>query len=121
MENELTKKIIGAAIEVHRELGPGLLEKVYEKAMCAELRIRKLNVEAQKSLPIMYKGREIGVHVLDLVVENTVVIELKSVEKMQPLFESQLLSYMRLGHFSLGLLINFNHRLLKDGVRRYKL
>ncbi len=116
--NELTKKIIGCAIEVHRRLGPGLLESVYEKALCIELARIGLKFESQKSIQLSYRKEPIGNFRIDVLVENTVVVELKSVDRFDPVFEAQLLSYMKLGNFKVGLLINFNKSLLKDGVIR---
>lgn len=117
--NKITEKIIGGAIEVHKILGPGLLESIYEKALCIELKDSGLNFEQQKILPLTYKGHSIGEFRLDLVVENAVVVEIKSVERHDPIFEAQILSYMKLGDYKLGLLINFNSRLLKDGLKRF--
>ena len=117
--NEITKEIIGCGIEVHRELGCGLLESVYESAMCIELRNRGLRYERQKALPVKYKGHKIGEFRIDLLVENLVVVELKSVERFDPIFEAQILSYMKLGGYKVGLLMNFNSKLLKDGIKRY--
>ena len=116
--NELTKKIIGCAIEVHRQLGPGLLESIYEKAICIELSIIGLKFENQKSIVVKYKNKKIGEFRIDVLVENSIVLELKSVERFDPVFEAQLLSYMKLGNYKLGLLINFNHNLLKNGIKR---
>lgn len=116
--NELTKKIIGCAIEVHRQLGPGLLESIYEKALCIELSLIGLKFENQKSIIVQYKNKRIGEFKIDILVENSIVLELKSVERFDPVFEAQLLSYMKLGNYKLGLLINFNHKLLKDGIKR---
>ncbi len=117
--NLLTEKIIGCAIEVHRELGPRLLESIYESALCTELDERGIVYQRQKSLPVVYKKHHVGEFRADLVVENAVVIELKSVERLDPVFEAQILSYMKLGNFKLGLLMNFNSRLLKDGIKRF--
>lgn len=117
--NELTGKIIGCAIEVHKRLGPGLLESLYEAALCVELEESGLAYERQKVLPVTYRGRSIGEFRIDTVVENTVVLELKSVERHDPVFEAQILSYMRLGNYKFGLLINFNSKLLKDGIKRF--
>jgi len=117
--NKVTEKIIGCAIEVHKTLGPGLLESIYENALCIELSGANLNFEQQKVLPLKYKGHSIGEFRIDLVVENAVVVEIKSVERHDPVFEAQVLSYMKLGDYKLGLLINFNSRLLKDGVKRF--
>ncbi|HDP99460.1 MAG TPA: GxxExxY protein [bacterium] len=117
--NKITEKIIGCAIEVHKTLGPGLLESIYENALCIELSEANLNFEQQKVLPLKYKGHSIGEFRIDLVVENAVVVEIKSVERHDPVFEAQVLSYMKLGNYKLCLLINFNSRLLKDGVKRF--
>ena len=117
--NKITEKIIGCAIEVHKILGPGLLESIYEKALCIELKESGLKFEQQKILPLHYKGHSIGEFRLDLVVEHVVVVEIKSVERHDPIFEAQVLSYMKLGDYKLGLLINFNSRLLKEGIKRF--
>jgi len=119
--NRLTERIIGCAIEVHRHLGPGLLEAVYEAALCAELDLTGLPYQRQAVYPIVYKGRPIGEHRLDLLVDDTVIVELKSVDRWDPLFEAQVLSYLRATGKPLGLLINFNSRLLKQGIHRYRL
>ena len=119
---ELTHLIIEAAIEVHRNLGPGLIESVYETCMCYELVERKLNFERQKELALVYKGASLDSTCrLDLVVENKVIIELKSVDQLHPVHEAQLLTYLKLSGIKIGLLINFNSRLLKDGIRRFVL
>jgi len=117
--NQITDKIIGSGIEVHKHLGPGLLESVYEAALCIELRNHGISFERQKLLPVVYKNERIGEFRIDLLVENTVVVELKSVERMDPVFEAQILSYMKMGNYKLGLLINFNSKLLKDGIKRF--
>ena len=118
-ENELSEEIIGAAIEVHRFLGPGLLESVYEECLTTELDIRKIPFERQIRVPIAYKGRLLGADLkLDLLVDRRVVIELKSVEKLLPVHGAQLLTYLRLTRKQLGLLINFNVPLLHHGVQR---
>ena len=117
--NVLTEKIIGCAIEVHRALGPRLLESVYESALCIELEDNGISFERQKILPVSYKQKSIGEFRTDLIAEKTVLLELKSVERFDPVFEAQILSYMRLGSYRLGLRINFNSRLLKDGIKRY--
>ena len=118
--NEITQEVISAAIEVHRNLGPGLLESAYEACLAFELRDRGLYVECQKPLPIVY--RDINVEVgyrLDLVVEKAVVVELKSVEKLEPIHQAQVLSYLKLSGHRVGLLINFNVRMLKHGIKRF--
>ena len=117
--SELTERIIGAAIEVHRALGPGLLESIYEACLCKELELRGIAFEQQVQLPLEYKGLTFDSAVRpDLVVEGEVIVELKAVEKLLPVHEAQLLSYLRLGRKRVGLLINFNEAVLKDGLRR---
>jgi GxxExxY protein len=117
--NELSKLVIGAAIEVHRTLGPGLLESAYEKCLCRELTIRGIPFQRQAPLPLVYKGLEIDcTYRLDIFVGERVVLELKSVEKLDPIHEAQLLTYLRLSHLWLGVLMNFNVPVLKDGIRR---
>jgi GxxExxY protein len=117
--NKLTEKIIGCAIEVHRNLGPGLLEGTYEAALCVEMDLVGLKYQRQIVFPVVYKGRSIGEYRLDLVVEDAVVVEIKSVERFDPVFEAQVLTYLRVTGKKIGLLINFNSRLLKDGIKRY--
>ena len=118
----LTEKVIGAAIEVHRELGPGLLESVYERCLCRELERQGLAYARQLALPVVYKGERLDCDLfLDIVVLGQVVLELKSVEKLLPIHDAQVLTYLRLSGLHVGLLINFNVRLLKDGIRRFKL
>jgi GxxExxY protein len=119
--NEITEAVIGCAIEVHRQLGPGLLEASYESALCIELDDAGLRYQRQIVIPAVYKGRMIGEYRLDLVVEDAMVVEIKSVERFDPLFEAQVLTYLRVTGKKIGLLINFNSRLLRDGVRRYAL
>jgi GxxExxY protein len=117
----LTQRIIGCAIETHRHLGPGLLENLYEAALVVEFELQGLRYRQQMELPVLYKERLIGKYRLDLLVEDRVVVEIKSVERHDPVFEAQLLTYMRLTGVHVGLLINFNSKLLKDGVKRYVL
>lgn len=118
----LTGDIIGAAIEVHRALGPGLLESAYEACLMYELRLRRLNVEHQKPLPIFYKDVILDCgYRLDIVVENQVIVEIKSVSGIAPIHEAQLLSYLKMSDYKRGLLINFNVTMLKDGLRRMRL
>ncbi|HAD03932.1 MAG: hypothetical protein A2091_05010 [Desulfuromonadales bacterium GWD2_61_12] len=119
--NLLSEQIIGGAIEVHRVLGPGLLESLYEKALCYELEKRNLSVQNQLEIPIMYKGHALGTHRLDLLVENQVIVELKAVDRFDPVHQAQLLGYLKLANKSLGLLINFNVPALKDGIKRISL
>ncbi len=115
----LTHAVIGAAIEVHRVMGPGLLESVYEVALCRELRLRGIVVDRQISIPVNYKGEVLDCYLkLDLLVEKRIIVEVKSVEKLIPVHRAQLLTYLRLQGLWLGLLINFNVELLRDGVRR---
>jgi GxxExxY protein len=117
--NELTRRIIGSAMEVHRALGPGLLESSYEVCLTHELNSMGLRFEHQKPLPISYKGIQLDCgYRLDIVVENTVVVELKSVETLLPIHHAQLLTYLKLSDYKVGLLINFNVKLLKDGIKR---
>jgi GxxExxY protein len=116
--NSITDKIIKIAIEVHRTLGPGLLESIYEKAMCHELATDGINFANQVVIPILYKGTNLGDHRLDLLVENEVIVELKAVDRVDPVFKAQVLSYLKLTGRKLGLLINFNVPILKDEVQR---
>ena len=118
--NDITETIIGAAISVHKELGPGLLESAYEACLAYELAERKLRIERQKSLPITYRGIQLDCgYRIDLLVESQVVVELKAVENLEPIHEAQLLSYLKLSRCEVGLLINFNVKVLKDGIRRF--
>lgn len=117
--NELTGQIIASAIEVHKELGPGLLESVYEACLMEELYQSNLNAKCQVKLPVVYKGRELEKEFfIDILVEDLVVIELKAVELLLPVHEVQLLTYLRLANKKLGLLINFNVPILKNGIKR---
>ena len=117
---DLTGLILKKAYEVHTSLGPGLLESTYEECLCYELSLIGLQVERQKSLPIEYKGIKIeNGYRLDIVVEDKVVIELKSVETLLPIHTAQLLTYLKLSHIKYGLLINFNVKSLKEGIKRY--
>jgi GxxExxY protein len=117
--NEISGKIIGAAIEVHKELGPGLLESVYEACLCHELKKAGVSFESQVDLPIIYKGEITDkTYRVDLLVENCVIVELKAVDTISPIHEAQLLTYMKLLNINLGLLINFNVEILKNGIRR---
>ena len=116
---DLTKKIIGAAIEVHKALGPGLLESAYEACLCHELHLRGLLFKRQQPLPVRYKGIELDCgYVLDIIVDDKVVLELKAVEELLPVHEAQLLSYLRLGGYKIGLLLDFHAPVLKDGLKR---
>ncbi len=117
--NEVTEQIIGGAIEVHRALGPGLLESAYEECLCHELTLRGLPFERQRPLPVHYKGRRLDCgYRIDLLVADAVVVEIKAVNSIEPIHEAQLLTYLKLGGWKLGLLINFNVPVLKDGIRR---
>ena len=117
--NQLTREIIGAAIEVHSALGPGLLESAYEECMCRELSLRTIPFQRQVPLPLEYKGVRLDCgYQLDLLVAELVVVELKSVEALMPIHEAQLLTYLKLGGWNVGLLINFNVPLLRDGLKR---
>ncbi|MHC1703055.1 MAG: GxxExxY protein [Tenuifilaceae bacterium] len=117
--NTLSGKIINAAIDVHKELGPGLLESVYEYCFVDEIKSRGLNCETQVRLPIIYKGKQLDKEfIIDILVENILVIELKSVEIILPVHEVQLVTYLKLANKKLGLLINFNVPVLHEGIRR---
>ena len=117
--NQISGSIIAAAINVHRELGPGLLESAYEACLVYELSLQSLKVEQQKPLPVKYKTVELDcAYRLDLLVNNSVIVEIKAVEKLLPIHSAQLLSYLKLSNCQLGLLINFNSVLLKDGLKR---
>lgn len=117
--NKITETIIGAAIEVHKALGPGLLESAYEECLCRELSLREISFDRQKPLPIEYKGTKLDCgYRLDLLVAGAVVVEIKSVSAIEPIHEAQLLTYLKLGGWKLGLLINFNVPVPKDGIRR---
>jgi GxxExxY protein len=120
--NELSNAVIGACIEVHRNTGPGLLESTYEQCLCRELSLRGIPFTVQAPLPVKYKGMllDCGYRV-DLLVDGRLLIELKAVEKLLPIHEAQVLTYLRLGGWELGLLINFNVQVLKDGINRFAL
>ncbi|MDP2767501.1 MAG: GxxExxY protein [Candidatus Methanoperedens sp.] len=119
LEKDLTEQIIGAAIEVHRYLGPGLLESTYQECLCHELNMRGLKFECQKPIPLEYKGIKLDCgYRLDILVEGKIVLELKTVEAIMPVHEAQLLTYLRLTNVKVGLIINFNVPVLKDGIRR---
>jgi GxxExxY protein len=118
--NSLTEKIIGAAIEVHRHLGPGLLESAYETCLAYELEQLGLKVERQKALPLVYKEIHLDQgYRIDLLVEEQIIVELKVVEQFTPVHEAQVLSYLKFSGCQIGLLINFNVKLLKHGIRRF--
>jgi GxxExxY protein len=119
---QLTERIIGLAIEVHRVLGPGLIESVYEHCLCHELRAARLAHARQVSLPVIYKGQRIAAdYRMDIVVENTAVVEVKAVEHLLPVHQAQLLTYLKIAKLPLGPLLNFNTAVLKDGIRRFAL
>ena len=114
-----SRKIIGCAIEVHKVLGPGLLESIYEAALCRELTIAGLTFNRQQTLPVYYKGRPLDCEFrMDLVVENTLVVEIKAVQALLPLHEAQLLTYLKVSGLPAGLLLNFNESRLTEGIRR---
>ena len=118
-ENRITARIVDAAVEIHRTLGPGLFESVYESVLAFELEGRGLRVERQKGLPVVFKGRDMGVGFrLDLLVESRVVVEVKSVEALAPVHTRQLVTYLRLADVRVGLLLNFNVNLMRDGIKR---
>ena len=118
--NQLSKELLDASIAVHREMGPGLLESVYELCLLKELRLRKIHVEHQVSVPLFYKGEDLNKDFrIDLLIENEIVVELKAVDCILPVHEAQIISYLKLTDKRLGFLINFNVPLLKDGFRRF--
>jgi GxxExxY protein len=117
--NKLSSHIIGAAIEVHKNLGPGLLESVYEQCLCHELEARNLLFDSQKPLPVVYKGKNLDCGFrLDIIVEDLIIIELKTCERLEPIHTAQLLTYLKLSNLNLGLLLNFNVPVMKDGIVR---
>ena len=117
--NDLTGQVIGAAIEVHKALGPGLLESAYEECLCRELDLSKIPYERQKELPIEYKGMKLDCgYRLDIVVANQLILELKACESLEPVHEAQLLTYLKLSGIKVGLLMNFNVPVLKQGIKR---
>ena len=117
--NELSSNIIGGAIEVHKTLGPGLLESTYEECLCYELSLRGLSFEKQKPLAVSYKGIKLDCgYKLDVVVDNLIILELKSCKKIEPIHKAQLLTYLKLSGLNLGLLLNFNTTVMRDGIVR---
>lgn len=116
--NDLSKAVIGAAIHVHTALGPGFLESYYQRAMCVELEHRGIQFRQQVPIPVSHRDRLIGESLLDLVIDDRLVVELKAVDSIAPIHRAQLNSYLRAGGFQLGLLINFNVPLLRDGISR---
>jgi len=118
-ENDVSGKIIGAAIEVHKHLGPGLLESAYEECLCCELDLRGIEFKRQVPLPLNYKGLNLDCgYRLDLLVEDKIIVELKTVETIAPIHEAQMLTYLKVRDKRVGLIINFNVRLLVDGIKR---
>ena len=118
-ENYLSNKIIGIAIELHKKLGPGLLESAYENALAYDLKEIGLDTKQQVSMPFIYKDIQLDIgYRLDLLIENKVILEIKSVESLAPVHYAQLLTYLKLSNLKLGLLINFNTKLLKEGIHR---
>jgi len=117
--NDLTREVISAAIEVHKTLGPGLLESAYEQCLCHEFDLRGISYERQKELPVEYKGVKLDCgYRLDVLVENRLIVELKACESLEKIHEAQLLTYLKLTNIRIGLLINFNVPVLKDGIKR---
>jgi len=120
--DKLTEKVIGCAIEVHKTLGPGLLESTYERCLAQELSLSNISYKTQVSLPVEYKGTYLDCgYRIDMLIEERLILEIKSVEKVAEIHKAQLLTYMKLSKLKLGLLINFNVKLLKDGVERFVL
>ncbi len=118
---DLAYRVNGATLEVHKELGPGLLEILYENALCLELSRRSIRYERQKEYEVNYKGMSIGTHILDIVIEDKIVLELKAVEKFSSVHQAQILSYLKISNKRLAFLINFNTRFLKEGIKRFVL
>ena len=116
--SDITEKVISAAIEVHRELGPGYLESIYEQALAKEFDSRKIKYERQKEIGIFYKEEQVGKHRLDFIVEGKVVLEIKSVERFDEVHRAQVVSYCKASGLKVGLLINFNMAILKKGIKR---
>ena len=114
----LAHKVIGAAIEVHKVLGPGFLESVYEEALCVELNLQEIPYKRQCSIAVNYKGYSVGEGRLDLLVANRLIVELKAVDTLAPVHSAQIISYLKATGYSLGLLINFNVPILKEGIKR---
>lgn len=120
--NEISGEVLDASIAVHRELGPGLLESIYEECLLIELETRMMHVQRQVELPVTYRKQKLDNRLrIDLIVENEVIIELKSVEKLLPIHQAQLMTYLKLSNKELGLLINFNEKLLKNGFKRIRM
>jgi GxxExxY protein len=119
--NSITERVIGCAIQVHKHLGPGLLESIHESALCVEFDLAGLRYQRQVPMPVTYKSRTIGECRLDLVVEDTVIVEIKAVDRIDPVFEPQVLTYLRISGKKVGLLVNFNSRILAKGIQRFML
>jgi|JI10StandDraft_1071094.scaffolds.fasta_scaffold41927_4 GxxExxY protein len=120
--DNLSKRVIGLAIEVHKSLGPGLLENTYKECLALEFKENGINFEKEKELPVVYKGLEVACgYRIDLKVENSLIIELKSVSSLNSIYDAQILTYMKLSKIPIGLLINFNVKILKDGIKRFVL
>ncbi len=120
--NDLSRRVIGSAIEVHRHLGPGLLEGAYEDCLCHEMSLRGIAHERQMALPVTYKGINVaGAYRLDILVERRLILEIKAIDRTTLVHEAQLLTYLRLSGLRIGLLLNFNHAVLKDGIKRLTL
>jgi len=120
--DNLSNQVIGLAIEVHKNLGPGLLESVYEQCLSYELQINNIQHQCQVEVPVIYKGHQLSQNYrIDLLIENQLIIELKAVEKLQGIHQAQLLTYMKLTQMKTGLLINFNESILKNGIKRFVL
>ncbi len=118
-EEELTaREVIGAALAIHRALGPGYLESFYRKAMCVELRARRLAFECEKAVEVSYRGELLGTHRVDLIVQGLLVVELKAVERLETVHRNQVVAYLKATKLRLGLLVNFNTALLKHGLQR---
>lgn len=119
LEEQLTEQVIGGAIEVHRYWGPGLYEEIYDRSLCHELKLRGVSYQAQLQLPLLYKGVRVGDELrLDILADGKVVVELKAVKALEPIHEAQLLTYLKLSKCKVGLLINFNVPILKNGIKR---
>jgi GxxExxY protein len=117
--NDLTGQIVGSAIEVHKVLGPGLLESVYEECLCHEFDLRQISYKRQHSVPVQYKGAKLDCgYRIDILVDDRVILELKAVDRLEPIHEAQTLTYLKLTRLKVGLLINFNVSVLKDGIKR---
>jgi len=117
--NDITELVIGAGIEVHRHLGPGLMESAYEECLCEELSLLGIQFERQVALPVLYKGKKLDCgYRMDIVVVNSILVELKAVEKLLPIHQAQLMTYLKLSKLPVGLLMNFNVPVLKDGIKR---